>query len=185
MAGGAEVVPALAANWQLAARLSGCGANSCTLPTVAPPAYEYRDPPTSLLQLDYRPDLDILVGRWGYQPAPDELPAVYQRVEAEALRTQCRFWLQDIRRRTLNDPQTTSWLLSTFFPGMARRLGGRLFIAYLVGPTLHAVHRQSAGLRAGQAYHNKPFATSFFGDEGAAISWLQMQQADKAVLQPG
>jgi hypothetical protein len=119
------------------------------------------------------------VGRWGYQPDTSELPHVYQQVEAEALRTQCRFWLQDIRRRTLNDSQTTQWLLNEFFPGMARRLNGRLFIAYLVGPALHEAILKQPGYVPAEAYNDKPFATSFFGDEGAAIRWLQIQQTDK------
>ncbi|MBO2010271.1 hypothetical protein [Hymenobacter negativus] len=137
------------------------------------------DTTSPLLHLAHRPDLDIMVGRWGYQPAPDELPAVYQQVEKEALRSRCRFWLQDIRRRTLNDPQTTRWLLNVFFPDMAQRLGGRLFIAYLVGPALHESIVKQPGYVPAEAYNDKPFATSFFGDEGAAIRWLQIQQTDK------
>ena len=135
--------------------------------------------PESLLQLAHRPDLDILLGRWAYQPAPQELPAVYQHMEAVALKERCRFWLQDIRRRTLNDPHTTEWLLNDFFPRRARRLGGRLFVAYLVGPTLHEAIVRQPGFVSAEAYDDKSFAISFFGDEGAAIRWLQIQQTDK------
>ncbi|GAB3877218.1 hypothetical protein GCM10028824_36800 [Hymenobacter segetis] len=135
--------------------------------------------PQTLLELTHRPDLDILVGRWAYQPVEQELPAVYQHVEAVALQEDCRFWLQDIRRRTLNDPHTTGWLLNDFFPRMARQLGGRLFVAYLVGPALHASIVQHPNYISAEAYDDKPFAISFFGDEGAAIRWLQIQQTDK------
>ncbi|WP_210516951.1 hypothetical protein [Hymenobacter terricola] len=137
------------------------------------------DDSSPLLQLAYRPDLDILVGRWGYQPEPQELPAVYQQVTQVALQEHSRFWLQDIRRRTFNDPHTTRWLLSDFFPEMARRLGGRLFVAYLVGPTLHQTILNQPGYVSAEAYDDKPFAISFFGDEGAAIRWLQIQQTNK------
>lgn len=137
------------------------------IPEVTPP----------LLQLNNRPDLGILVGRWGYQPAPHELPAVYQQVQDTALQGRSRFWLQDIRRRTLNDPETTLWLLDTFFPDMARRLGGRLFVAYLVGPTLHQAIINQPGFVSAEAYDSKPFVVSFFGDEGAAVQWLQSQQS--------
>ncbi|UOQ97773.1 hypothetical protein MUN81_21420 [Hymenobacter sp. 5317J-9] len=137
------------------------------------------DTPTPLIEFLYRDDLDILVGRWGYQPHPRELPAVYQQMTDEALRRNARFWLQDIRRRTLNDPETTLWLLNIFFPDMARRLGGRLYIAYLVGPALHESIVKQPGYVPAEAYDDKPFATSFFGDEGAAIRWLQIQQTDK------
>jgi hypothetical protein len=130
-----------------------------------------------LLQLTQRPDLGILVGRWGYQPDPAELPAVYQQVKDVALQGRNRFWLQDIRRRTLNDPETTVWLLNTFFPDVARQLGGRLYVAYLVGPTLHETIVSRPDFIPAQAYDDKPFVISFFGDEGAAIRWLQAQQS--------
>ena len=134
-----------------------------------------------LLQLAYRSDLGILVGRWGYQPDPQELPPVYREVQDLALEHGCRFWLQDIRRRTLNDPNTTRWLLQDFFPGMARRLGGRLYIAYLVGPALHEAIVSQPGYVSAEAYDGQPFAVSFFGDEGAAMQWLQARPADAPV----
>ena len=137
--------------------------------------------PSTLLQLDYRPDLNILVGRWGYQPAPHELPLVYQQVEELAIEANCRFWLQDIRRRTLNDPQTTRWLFKDFFPNMARRLGGRLYVAYLVGPALHEAIVQQPGYVSAESYDGQPFAISFFGDEGEAMRWLQAHPADAPV----
>ena len=133
-----------------------------------------------LLQLAHRPDLGILVGRWGYQPEDYELPAVYQQVEATAMEERSRFWLQDIRRRTYNDPETTQWLLKTFFPDMARRLGGRLFVAYLVGPTLHQDIVNQPDFISAEDYDSKPFVVSFFGDEGAAIAWLQLHQTPPA-----
>ena len=129
-----------------------------------------------LLQLTNRPDLGVLVGRWGYQPEPHELPAVYEEVMATALREQTRFWLQDIRRRTFNDPATTQWLLTKYFPDMAQRLGGRLFVAYLVGPSLHDSIVKQPDFVPADAYDGKSFVISFFGDEGAAIKWLQTQQ---------
>ena len=134
-----------------------------------------------LLQLAYRPDLNVLVGRWGYQPTPHELSAMYQQVQELAVAHGCRFWLQDIRRRTLNDPDTTRWLLQHFFPGMARRLGGRLYVAYLVGPTLHEAIISQPGFVSAESYDGQPFAVSFFGDEGAAMQWLQARPADAPV----
>ncbi|GAA4043692.1 hypothetical protein GCM10022409_32140 [Hymenobacter glaciei] len=134
-----------------------------------------------LLQLSYRPDLNILVGRWGYQPDPHELPAVYKEVQELALKHGCRFWLQDIRRRTLNDPHTTRWLLQDFFPGMARHLGGRLYVAYLVGPVLHEAIVSQPDFVSAEYYDGQPFAISFFGDEGAAMQWLQARPADAPV----
>lgn len=137
------------------------------------------DIPAPLIDFSYREDLDILVSRWAYQPHPRELPAVYQQMSERALQEKARFWLQDIRRRTMNDPETTLWLLNVFFPDMARRLGGRLYVAYLVSPALHESIISQPGFVSAEAYDGKPYATSFFGDEGAAIRWLQIQQTDK------
>jgi hypothetical protein len=137
------------------------------------------DIPEQLIDFSYRDDLDILVSRWAYQPDPHELPAVYQQMRERAVREKARFWLQDIRRRTLNDPHTTDWLLNRYFPDMARRLGGRLYVAYLVGPALHQAIISRPGYISAEAYDDKPFAISFFDDEGAAIRWLQIQQTDK------
>jgi hypothetical protein len=137
------------------------------------------DIPAPLIDFTYRADLDILVSRWAYQPDPHELPAVYQQMCEMALRKKARFWLQDIRRRTLNDPYTTEWLLNKYFPDMARRLNGRLYVAYLLNPALHESIVNRPGYISAEAYDNKPFATSFFSDEGAAIRWLQIQQTDK------
>jgi len=141
----------------------------------------YDDNPPPLLQIAYRPDLNVLVGRWGYQPDPQELPPVYKQVQELAEEHGCRFWLQDIRRRSLNDPDTTRWLLQSFFPNMARRLSGRLYVAYLVGPTLHKSIVNQPGYISAEAYDGQPFAISFFGDEGAAMQWLQARPADAPV----
>ena len=134
-----------------------------------------------LLQLTYRPDLNVLVGRWSHQPEPHELPPVYKEVQATAVEHGCRFWLQDIRRRTLNDPGTTRWLLQDFFPGMAHQLGGRLYVAYLVGPALHDAIVNQPDYVSAESYDGQPFAVSFFGDEGAAMQWLQARPADAPV----
>jgi len=126
-----------------------------------------------LLTLTYRDDLAVLIGRWGYQPEPTELPAQYERLMASALAHDARHWLQDIRRRTLNDPATTRWLLTDYFPNLADRFAGQLRVAYLVSPTLHAQVLAEPGFQASEAYVGQPFAVGFFGDEGAAMAWLR------------
>lgn len=130
------------------------------------------DAAPELLQLSYRPDLDILIGRWGYQPAPAALPAEYERLTAAALAHGTRRWLQDIRRRTLNDPDISHWLLTEYFPLMAQRLGGRLGVAYLVSPALQAHILADPAFVPLAAYEGRPFAVGFFGDEGEATKWL-------------
>lgn len=131
------------------------------------------DAAPELLQLTYRPDLEVLIGRWGYQPDPAALPAEYERLTAAALAHGTRRWLQDIRRRTLNDPETSRWLLADYFPSMAQRLGGRLGVAYLVSPTLQAHILAESTFVPLAAYDGRPFAVGFFGDEGEATNWLR------------
>ncbi|MBC8084486.1 MAG: hypothetical protein H7Z21_14910 [Hymenobacter sp.] len=129
-----------------------------------------------LLLLTYRTDLDIFVGRWGYQPEVSRLPAAYAQLTQEALACGCRFWLQDIRRRTFNDPQTTQWLLTEYFPQMAGWLGGHLAVAYLTSPTLMAQIVSGPGYVPPAAYADQPFGIAFFGMEGEALAWLEQQR---------
>lgn len=133
------------------------------------------DPP--LLELTVRPDLDVLFGRWHYQPATaTELRPCYQRLADLALNTGCRFWLQDLRRRASTDDETKRWLLTEYYPDMARRLGQRLFVAYLFTPSIHQQILGAPDYAPPEAYDDKPYALDFFGDEGAAIRWLQAGQ---------
>lgn len=131
------------------------------------------DPATApLLTTSYRPDLGVLVSRWGFQPEPSLLPATYEQLAADAQASGCRCWLQDIRRRTFNDPATTHWLVGTYFPQMAARLGGRLHVAYLAGPTLMEKILSGPDFLPPSAYAHMPFVVAFFGDEGEAVRWL-------------
>lgn len=129
-----------------------------------------------LLDVVHRADLGILVGRWGYQPDPAALPAAYEHLMAHAHAANCRYWLQDIRRRASNDPATTAWLLSEYFPAMAVRLGPRLCVAYLISPILHQSIREAPGFADVGAEEGQPFTVALLGDEGAAVAWLHAQQ---------
>lgn len=115
----------------------------------------------------------MLVGRWGYQPEPAELPAAYAQLSRAALAYNSRRWLQDIRRRTLNDAETTRWLLANYFPDVARQLGGRLTVAYLTSPTLMNIILDSPSFMPPGAYSSHPFGVAFFTDEGEAMNWLR------------
>ena len=130
------------------------------------------DSSIELLHLTYRADLATLIGRWGYQPTTAELPAQYERLAAAALHHGARRWLQDIRRRSLNDPYTTKWLFTEYFPDMAGQLAGQLRVAYLVGPTLRDLIEAAPDFQPLASYEGRPFIVGFFGEEGAAISWL-------------
>jgi len=133
--------------------------------------------PSHLLDLTYRADLGVLLGRWLQQPATaaDLLPS-YHHLADMAAATNCRFWLQDLRRRTSPDQQTKEWLLRDYYPGVARRLGQRLYVAYLFSPDLHRQIVEAPDYEPPEAYSGAPFALDFFGNEGEAIVWLQSWQ---------
>lgn len=131
---------------------------------------------SDLLQITHRTDLSLLVCRWTYQPDAEVLPAAYEKLTEAALASGCLLWLQDIRRRTFNDPHITQWLLTEYFPQMTSRLGGRLVIAYLAGPSLMDTILASPGFLPASSYSDKSFGLSFFSDEGEAIQWLTQQK---------
>ncbi len=133
-----------------------------------------------LLTITHRPDLDILVGRWSYQPEASQLSDAYARLTRQALACGCRFWLQDIRSRTLNDPHTTQWLLNEYFPEMANQLGGRLAVAYLTSPSLMESIVNGPGFKEPNGYASSPFTIAFFGTEGEALRWLEQEQSHSA-----
>ena len=59
---------------------------------------------------------------------------------------------------------------------MARQLGQRLYVAYLFTPALHRQIVEAPDYAPPEAYHGLPYALILFGEEGAAIRWLQAQQ---------
>ncbi|QKG58176.1 hypothetical protein GKZ68_17010 [Hymenobacter sp. BRD128] len=134
-------------------------------------------PDTPLLELTLRPDLDVLLGRWRYQPEhPAALRPCYQHLANLALATGCRFWLQDLRRRASPDQETKRWLLDEYYPAVAQRLGQRLYVAYLFSPDMHRQITEAPDYAPPQTFEETPYSLNFFGDEGAAIHWLQTHQ---------
>lgn len=128
----------------------------------------------------YRSDLGILVSRWTRQPLTVELRPVYDELADVALHHRARYWLQDIRHRVFNDPDITRWLLDFFFADMARRLKGRLHVAYLASPTLLEAIRQAPAFAPPETYDNQPFIIAFFNSEGEAHAWLTQQGSQEA-----
>lgn len=134
-------------------------------------------PDSLLLDLTLRADLDVLLGRWLYQPEqPAELRPCYQHLADMALATGCRFWLQDLRRRASPDQETKRWLLDEYYPGLAQRFGRRLYVAYLFSPDMHRQIVEAPDYAPAEAYLSKTYLLDFFGNEGAAIEWLQSWQ---------
>jgi len=60
--------------------------------------------------LEYRADLGLLIGRWLQALPPPQLQGTYEAMLAAAkARSNCRFWLLDLRRRPLAGPDLNEW----------------------------------------------------------------------------
>jgi len=125
----------------------------------------------ALLHLHFKVDEDLLIGRWGYQPAQAELASAYEQLSEAVLAYQARRWLLDIRQRTMPDPYTMQWLFDEFYPDLAQQLGS-LRVAYLVGPSLRGLIEAGPDFQPLAWYAGKPFIVNFFGDEATARTWL-------------
>lgn len=137
-----------------------------------------------LMPTTFRSDLGVLVSRWTQQPSSAQLlRPIYDELATIALRHQAHYWLQDIRHRDLNDPEITRWLLATYFPDLAARLGQRLCVAYLANPALLGAITSAPSFVRPDAYRGSPFTIAFFSAEGDAYAWLtQEKNASPAAL---
>jgi hypothetical protein len=126
----------------------------------------------------YRPDLNILVGRWMIEVTrTEEIKKNYgQLFKAAVEANNCRFWLLDARRRFRTTQEVTGWVNSQVPTMGLEKLGGELRVVFLLAP-----HQ----LRA--STDSPPFPSLFhptlghamsaqFTDEGEAIAWLRKQQ---------
>lgn len=124
----------------------------------------------------YRPDLNILVGRWMVEiiRAEEVIENYVQLFKAADEAHGCRFWLLDARRRFRTSVEITTWV-NQQVPGRAlEKLGAEIRIAFLLAP--HQLLTDSPPfptLVHPTAGH--PMSAQFT-DEGEAISWLQHQQ---------
>ena len=123
---------------------------------------------TSFLEVAYRPDLGLLMGRWLCSVAEAELQAGYDALHRAALHHGCGNWLIDSRRRTCRCQHSAEWVTTHYLPRVQQALGAPLRVGVLVLPDY------LAGLP--QAYSNcpptGPVQFARFVDEGAANAWL-------------
>jgi hypothetical protein len=126
--------------------------------------------------LTYLPDQHLLIGRWMRPATLAELQAHYaELLQAAQAHGNCRHWLLDVRRRTINDPEAARWFGEEFGPKLPTVLGQPVVVAYFarVGqdvaatdPTLGENIRQ--GYFHGAKYH-------YFDLESEALAWLAQQ----------
>lgn len=128
---------------------------------------------SDFLQIDYRPDLELLVGRWLRAVNEGELYASYPTLLEEAVAHGSRYWLLDARRRLNVDVAITDWLLNDFVPRLHQHLHGRVYIAYLVAP-IQMTEAVPANMVIPPTTYFEGRASLMrrFTDESEALAWL-------------
>ncbi|RAK62726.1 hypothetical protein [Hymenobacter edaphi] len=129
------------------------------------------------LQIDYRPDLDVLVGRWQRAVGEGELYASYPALLEVARAHRCHYWLLDARRRLNLEVAITPWLLNDFLPRLGQHLPGRVYLAYLVAPVqLTDAVPADKKIPPLVYFEGKASLMQRFTSEAEALAWLQRQQ---------
>ncbi len=127
------------------------------------------------LQLTYRPDLDLLTGRWFADSPLPELREEYAAVLAAGLAHGTTRWLLDVRRRDLPSEEAANWVSFEWLPRAAAACTQPLRLAYLVSALRAEAVRSDGRLLA--SVHEaldlpQPYVLQLFRDEGEAVAWL-------------
>ena len=124
------------------------------------------------LTIEYRPDLDVLVGRWLRPIELEEMQRGYLALLVEAEARRCRRWLIDVRRRRNTHLLGAGWMVSTLLPALGPRLGRRTRLAYLLLPVFLRDQDADAAFPTPAYFQGKPFVGERFTEEHEAIGWL-------------
>jgi hypothetical protein len=127
----------------------------------------------SYLAIEYRPDLQFIIGRWMRSVMPFELHRGYAQLLDEAAHHQCRYWLVDIRRRSFVDGNDVAWMMEKFYPQVQPRLGRTTYLAYLMAPHQLAGVLTNSSIPPLSVLDGRPYQLQRFTDEAAALEWLQ------------
>ncbi|RAK67970.1 hypothetical protein [Hymenobacter edaphi] len=133
-------------------------------------------PSPEFLQIVYRVELNVLVGRWMQPVTADELRGGYLALLEAASTRQCRWWLVDGRRRLHSHKADSRWMMDEFFPQLAPRLGGKVYLAYLFTPTHLEELQADASVPKLTYFDDRPYQVQRFIEEQAAMRWLAQQQ---------
>ncbi|UOQ75978.1 hypothetical protein MUN84_15305 [Hymenobacter sp. 5516J-16] len=139
-------------------------------------------PSPDFLELHYRDDLLILLGRWTRPITLEESRRGYTRMLEAARQHHARFWLLDIRRRPRVDSANVEWLVGSYYPELPLALGGTVYLAYLLAPDLKRELAASGLVPADEAYEGQSFQMGKFTAEQEATAWLQAKQVAEKQL---
>ena len=124
------------------------------------------------LEISYRADLNLLVARWLRPIELSEMQHSYHLLLDAAATNGCRQWLLDVRRRQNTHQVGAHWMVATFLPQLALRLGGRTRLAYLMAPVYLRDEAADAAFPTADYFAGKPFVSERFVEENAALAWL-------------
>jgi hypothetical protein len=127
------------------------------------------------LEVAYRPDTGLLVGRWLRSISEEELQEGYATLRGAALHHGCQRWLVDARRRVDRRRNGPEWVITRFLPEVQQELGTPLAVAFLVLPN-HLQELEAATGAVLASPPNAPFRFARFIEEGAANTWLSLPQ---------
>ncbi|MBH8558562.1 hypothetical protein [Hymenobacter negativus] len=127
---------------------------------------------TAFLQVAYRPDSCLLIGRWLCSITDEQLREGYETMRLAALEHNCPHWLMDARRRVDRRRNGPEWVVTSFLPQVQRELGDRLCVAFLVLPNHLRELEEDASLPLRSPNATDPFQYARFIDEGEANAWL-------------
>ncbi len=129
------------------------------------------------LEISYRADLDLLVGRWLRPVELAELQHGYALLLDAAVAGRCRYWLLDVRRRQNTHQIGAQWMVTTWLPQLGPRLGGRTRLAYLLAPAYLRNEAADAAFPAAAYFDDKPFIGERFIEEKDALAWLNAEES--------
>lgn len=124
------------------------------------------------LEISYRSDLNLLLARWLRPIELSEMQYGYDLLLDAAATSGCRQWLLDVRRRQNTHHVGAQWMMATFLPQLAPRLGGRTRLAYLMAPVYLRNEVADAAFPTAAYFVDKPFVSERFIEENTALTWL-------------
>ncbi|MDO7851177.1 hypothetical protein [Hymenobacter convexus] len=134
---------------------------------------------TAFLQVVYRPDSCLLIGRWLCSITDEQLCEGYETMRLAAQEHDCRHWLMDARRRTDRSRNGPEWVITSFLPRVQKEMGGKLYVAFLVLPNHLAELDEDPSVPKKAHGASAPFQYARFIDEGAANAWLDQKRRGK------
>ncbi|WP_317044262.1 class I SAM-dependent DNA methyltransferase [Hymenobacter roseosalivarius] len=133
-------------------------------------------PDFSSILLSYRPDLDVLTGRWSADSPLAGIRADYEAVLVAGRTHHTARWLLDVRRRVQLSVDVLGWVTHDWLPRTIVALApARPRMAYLITPAREQAFLSNAVTQPDMQHildPARPYDLRLFNDEGEAMRWL-------------